>query len=127
MPEEKTNPSYSPFGTSWPGAIDALTKEVPSREELTDERLNYFTNIVLQTLDNQIADRNMNLVISKTADVAGRARDALLVQGLRLLVLDRIIRARDAQPLPRMTKWVAIVRTSSNVVDKLRSAGLAIP
>lgn len=124
---EKGNYSDSPFGSDSQGAVNELKKEPPSREALTDERLGVFVDVVLRTLDGQVADRDMKPTGSPTSNVADRAHRAFVVQGIRLLVLERIILARGAKPLPRMAKWLAVIKVSAPVADALRKGGVMSP
>ena len=113
--------SMSPFGEGIPGAVRALKSPVPSTAVLNNVELERYLKIVLDTLEGKIADRNM-LTISKTVAKADRAHETLVEQGLRLLVLQRIMIARNLTVPLHMSIWLRTIKMSAPVTVALRGA-----
>jgi hypothetical protein len=111
----------SPFGEGIRGAVRALKSPVPSTAVLNNVELERYLKIILDTLENKIADRNMQ-TISKTVPKTDRAHETLVEQGLRLLVLERIMIARNLTVPLRMSNWLRTIRMSAPVIAALRGA-----
>jgi hypothetical protein len=114
----------SPFGTGILGALHALKGPVPPTNIVNDAELERYLRIVLDALQNKIADRSAPLTQSKTRINADLAHITLVEQGLRLLVIERIMKARNQPPPARMSDWLRTVRMSAPVIAALRGAGL---
>lgn len=114
----------SPFGTGISGALDALKKAPPDSRMVNDAELASYLRVVVAALQNKIADRNVPPTQSNARSNADLAHITLVEQGLRLLVIEKIMKARN-QPLPpQMSSWLRTVRMSAPIIAALRGAGL---
>lgn len=120
----------SPFGKGddpVQAAIAVLkSDQVPSREEMSDERLRYYLSVDLGALEEHVSNREKKHTPGSQTSNAFVAHHTFVVQGLRLLILERIVKARNAQPLPNMADWLRIIKISPAIVDKLNAAGIAM-
>lgn len=116
--------SPSPFGTGISGALAALKKPTPSVAKLPNGDLDQYLRIVLDALHSKIADRSMGSPMSKVRSSTDIAHFTLVEQGLRLLVLERIMQARNVNMPARMVDWLVTLKMSTHVADALRGAGL---
>jgi hypothetical protein len=78
----------------------------------------------MSALQNKVADRNAPPTQSKTRTNADLAHITLVEQGLRLLVIERIMKARKQPFPPQMSDWLRTVRMSAPIIAVLRGAGL---
>jgi hypothetical protein len=114
----------SPFGTGISGALNALKKAPPDSTMVNDAELASYVRVVVAALQNKIADRNAPPTQSNARSNADLAHITLVEQGLRLLVIEKIMKARN-QPLPpQVSGWLRTVRMSAPIIAALRGAGL---
>ena len=96
----------SPFGTGIPGALDALKKAVPDVTIVNDAEIASYLRVVVGALQNKIADRTTPTKSTARTN-ADLAHITLVEQGLRLLVLERIMKARNQPIPPQMFGWAS--------------------
>ncbi len=108
------NPISAFLGQDVPGAFGALRRVVPSTAELPSEAVRAYADIALNILDS----------------TAGKERvgwPVFILQGLRLLALEKVLRARNLPVPPRMQQALFRIRQSPEIAATLRRAGIAFP
>ncbi len=113
----------SPFGQNVSGALKALADAVPDERTLTDDELKQYLRVVLTALDSKISDRDLK-VIGKTRTHADVAYVTFVEQGLRLLVLQRIMLTRQLPISPTVQSWVRTIQMSPPISTALSRAGI---
>jgi hypothetical protein len=116
---------WTPFGLGHSETLAAFKLPPPDREKLTDDALADFVRRTVSALDSSVSDRKRPHY-SPTVTVVEQADRSLRQQGIRLLLLERIMLDRKIAALPAVQDWLRVIKMSPSIIVELSDAGISL-
>ena len=115
----------TPFGkVEGTGGMLQVLREPPAPVmKWSDFEIHKYITIVITALNNKVSNETFKPQ-SLTHTHTDFAHVTLFEQGLRLLILERIMVSRRLKPSSEMAQWLAVVKKFDPIRDELRKANI---